>query len=160
MGAIKAKTSRAAKAVRDDLPCELDNGTDPYWELLNRDPEKHYVWANEYEKDFGSVDYYEAKGYEMVTYQGPDMTRPLIGKAKALGEPIRRQGHVLVMIDLAAKHRMDAMVMRRYDAIERSVVQTTNRAVKDHFRGLDRNSEYIQMERAKISELVPEEEIG
>lgn len=118
------------------------DGTLSYWALANKEEDRDYVWAISYDgAAHGSVDFYEAMGYEVVTFTDRAGVRPQIGRIKP-GEPVRRFGHTLMSRPTEIGKIVDQRTQTEYSKVERHVVDNTRRAVADHFRGQAGNARY------------------
>lgn len=144
-GAIKARRRRPIgtspvedRTPRPDLSVSSDlDGTSPYWKIINTDPERHYVWANEDDRTIQSVDYYESMGYERCLVKSADTVRRLLGKwSEKVGQPIRVFGHVLVSILKSELEAANAPRMQAYDNLEAKIIDRNRTALDDHFRGI------------------------
>jgi hypothetical protein len=84
-------------AVRKDPKSKPVNSGSPYFDLVNQDPEKKYVWVYKAAAEMG-VDYYrDAMGYEPVQFVKGGV-KPRVGKILEPGQYIEAMGHILMFI--------------------------------------------------------------
>lgn len=102
VAASPAKT-RAVRGNRVDPPRRPVRGGIGSWELRNKDPGRHYVWAYKNSDDTG-LEYYLQLGYIIETYSKDGVSTSREG---TVGSPIERSGHVLMSIAAEDKASLD-----------------------------------------------------
>lgn len=121
------------KIRRDPAPATLSYDDD-LGEVLNKDPNKHYVWVYLVGDQVGA---YENRGFDIELVR-PDGPRAAIQrKNKALDTPVEWKGNVLMSIDLSDYEEMVARGQRKVDQIEARIIDQDG--VSDVSRGLARN---------------------
>lgn len=141
MSALPQKKS-AVKPRSNPEPRWVDAAA-PWSRLLNRDPNKHYVYVHKNSEMMG-IEYYEALGYTVTRRdpKDPNSIRPLMNKQSSdAPETIELRGHVLMEIPLEDWKRIQEEGAdgigdgtKFFDQIEKRIVH--QRGGADHLRGI------------------------
>lgn len=128
-----ATAAKKPKIRRDPAPATLSYDDD-IGEVLNKDPNKHYVWVYKVGNQVGA---YENRGYD-IELTRPDGPKAAIQrKNKPNDLPVEWNDCLLMSIDLAEHEAIVARGQRKVDQIERRIVDQDG--VSDLSRGLSRN---------------------
>ena len=109
------------------------------WEVVyNRDPERHYVWADQNELMTG-VQNYLAMGYEIETYR-KDGPQPAVTRTLKDGGEISVKGMVLMSCPLEHRKSLDVEGQAQVDALEKRIVKPGG---VDQLRGMGRAMQIV-----------------
>jgi hypothetical protein len=124
----------AAKKRRvDPEPEHPSHFDEDIGQVLNKDPNRHYVWAYKVGPAIGN---YENLGYDIELHR-PDGPRSMTQrKTKAADTPVEWNDCVLMSCLLSEKEERDAAGQRKTDLMERSVISQDGPA--DPSRGIHR----------------------
>lgn len=123
---------------RVDPKSRPPSGRRPWDQVENRDPNRHYVFANPNSQDTG-VDFYLSMGYEVEKYRS-DGPRPKVFRTLKDGDAITCMGQILMSCPLEEKQAMDAEMMATVDALERKMISSGG---IDGIRGLSRGTKIV-----------------
>lgn len=142
--------AKKSKARIDPAPRPID-GALPYFNVVQKDPSREYVWVYKATQDFG-VDHYHGLGYRIERYEdnGP---RPALVQIdietglpkKEHGTVIESRGNVLMSIDRARyeeiyQHGVDGMSgQKAADAQAKRMLDHTKHE-RDSMRGINPRS--------------------
>lgn len=129
---------------RHDPPSRPADGYRPLDLIRNRDPGRHYVFANPNDEETG-VNAYLAQGYQLERKR-PDGPRLVGGDGVSEGDVITRMGAQLVSIDMSERKAAEQEVFATADAFDRRVLKTGN--IEDPMRGR-RNGASIGVDRSE-----------
>lgn len=133
------------KTVRIDPPQRPIDGAIPYFDVVNKDPSREYVWVYKAAGSEFGVEHYEYLGWELESYSdgGP---RPRMVLAKKLvelnGKVIESRGNVLMSIPKErhqeiVEHGDDGVSgQKRADEMEQRLLDRTKH-MKDAMRGIN-----------------------
>jgi hypothetical protein len=124
---------------RVDPKSRPPSGRRPWDHVENRDPNRHYCFANPNSQDTG-VDYYLSIGYEVVKYS-VDGPRPKVFRTLKEGDAVTCMGQILMSIPLDEKQSMDAEMMANVDAIERKMIRSGG--IADSMRGSAGQAKFV-----------------
>jgi hypothetical protein len=161
MAAAQTHQSKKATPVRKDPPPRTYDGAIT-WNLVNKDPNRHYVWAHP-DNDAG-VNYYLARGYDFeldrgeagVHLQGRARRNPFAKKLRTdTGESyITQMDMVLMSCPLEWIQDEQREAQHQADIIEKRMV--SKKAVAELLRGINvrgrDGTPYIRVENMSASE--------
>lgn len=112
---------------RIDPPVQHIDAVSPWALLENRDPTRHYVYANSSTAQVGGVQWYKMLGYKVERME-PGGVQPRGGATCEPGEAITVMGNTLMSCSLERKAELDQVGFdghsgqRAVDEIERQIV--------------------------------------
>jgi len=83
--------------VRKDPPVKPVNTGTPYFQLINEDPTKSYIWVYKGAREHGVEYYQDYLGYLPVQAEAGGV-RSRVGSQKKTGEFIEAMGHILMWV--------------------------------------------------------------
>ena len=114
------------------------SGIRPWDQISNRDPDRHYVWANPNDDSTG-VSYYAGIGYEVETFR-KDGPQPKVTRTLKDGAEITCMGQVLMSCPMEYRLAIEAEGAMQADAMERRIVAPGG---IDGLRGLSRDMKVV-----------------
>jgi len=121
----------AAKKRRIDPEPESIDPDEDLGQVLNKDPEKDYVWAY---KVGGAIGNYENRGYEIETVRTDGPRSMSQTKLKTLDAPVEWNDNVLMSRPKAVSEEAYARSQRKADKMEASIISQDGPA--DPSRGI------------------------
>ena len=157
----------------DPAPRPVD-GALPYFNVVQKDPDREYVWVYKAAQDFG-VDHYHGIGYRIERYSdtGPRPAMVQIDLETGLpktesGSVIESRGNVLMSIDKARfqdiyQNGVDGMSgQKAADRQQKRMLDPAN-MVKDSFRGINpsaREDVGLQFDKGSLAAIPVGDEDG
>lgn len=145
MPAAKKKSLRL-----DPAPRPID-GALPYFNVVNKDPSREYVWVYKATQDFG-VDHYHGLGYRLEKYQEGGPRPALVQIDIETGEPkkehgtvVESRGNVLMSIDKVRyeeiyQHGVDGMSGQKAADVQAKRMLDHTKHERDSMRGINPRS--------------------
>jgi hypothetical protein len=146
-----ARPKKNTASRLDPAPRPIDGGI-PYFNVLNKDPGREYVWVYKAAQEFG-VEHYSYQGYRIERYTDAEGPRPAMAPVdletglpiKPNGTVIESRGNVLMSI---SKEQYEEIYQngpdgvsgqRAADAQQRRMLDPSKQ-MKDAFRGINPRS--------------------
>lgn len=123
----------AAKKRRVDPEPEAHDPDEDLGQVLNKDPNRHYVWAY---KVGGAIGQYENRGYDIELCR-PDGPKAMAQRrSKPLDTPVEWNDNVLMSCPMGVYEDIVARGQRKADKMEASIISQDGPA--DPTRGIHR----------------------
>lgn len=124
----------AAKRKRIDPVLESYDADEDVGQVVNKDPERHYVWAY---KVGNAIGQYESRGYEIETYRQDGPHARVMPKSKRVVDaPVEWNDNVLMSCPLEVHEEIVARGQRKADKMEAALISQDGPS--DPSRGIHR----------------------
>ncbi len=146
-----AKANRKTASRLDPAPRPIDGGI-PYFNVVNKDPDREYVWVYKAAQEFG-IEHYQYQGYEIERYTDGDGPRPAMVPidretglpTKTNGTVIESRGNVLMSISKAQHEEIyqngpDGVSGQKAADMQQKRMLDPSKQMKDAFRGINPRS--------------------
>ena len=133
-----------AARTRHDPPSRSADGFRRLEDVLNKDPNRFYIFADPNNEDTG-VSHYEALGYE-VERKRADGPKLIGGLGVSEGDALTRSGQVLMSCPLAAREEAESFAAAKAQAFDDRIRRNGNLEAGEHGRlswgknGVDRDA--------------------
>lgn len=146
-----ARPKKNTASRLDPAPRPIDGGI-PYFNVVNKDPSREYVWVYKAASEYG-VEHYSYQGYRLERYTDAEGPRPAMVQIdletgepkKPNGQVIESRGNVLMSI---AKEQWNEIYQNGSDGVsgqkaadlQQRRMLDPNKQIKDAFRGINARS--------------------
>ncbi len=142
------RAKKATASRLDPAPRPID-GALPYFNVLNKDPDREYVWVYKAAQEYG-VEHYSYLGYRIERYEGDNGPRPAMAPVdletglpgKPNGTVIESRGNVLMSIDRDTWNQLyqfgtDGVSGQAAADAQQKKMLDPSKQVKDSMRGIN-----------------------